>query len=69
MKVSNECFYDNELVECADLVLRQQFCDWEHLPAKGFPVIFHGVRGADKREKNSPSYFNGAEASVVSLVT
>jgi len=35
------------------------------LPKKGFPVIFHGVRGKEERMKSSPSYFNILEASVV----
>jgi len=35
------------------------------LPKKGFPVVFHGVRGKEERMKSSPSYFNILEASVV----
>jgi helicase MOV-10 len=35
------------------------------LPKKGFPVVFHGVRGKEERLKSSPSYFNILEASVV----
>ncbi len=38
---------------------------WEYLPKKGFPTIFHGVYGADKREERSPSFFNAEEAVVV----
>jgi helicase MOV-10 len=35
------------------------------LPKKGFPVIFHGVRGNQERTKSSPSYFNVFEASII----
>jgi helicase MOV-10 len=35
------------------------------LPKKGFPVLFHGIKGTEKRTKRSPSYFNIIEASVV----
>jgi helicase MOV-10 len=35
------------------------------LPKKGFPVVFHGVRGKEERMKSSPSYFNILEASIV----
>ena len=66
LKTSNECFYDNELKVEADVFLREQFYNWEHLPKRGFPVIFHGVKGEDQREENSPSYFNPQEASEVS---
>jgi helicase MOV-10 len=35
------------------------------LPKKGFPVMFHGIKGTEKRTRRSPSYFNILEASVV----
>ncbi|KAI0294856.1 hypothetical protein B0F90DRAFT_1820973 [Multifurca ochricompacta] len=35
------------------------------LPKKGFPLIFHGVKGEERRTKRSPSYFNIVEASIV----
>ena len=37
----------------------------EVLPKKGFPVVFHGVRGNGERTKSSPSYFNVVEASII----
>ena len=39
--------------------------NWERLPTKGFPLIFHGVYGTDKREARSPSFFNAEEAATV----
>jgi helicase MOV-10 len=35
------------------------------LPKKGFPIVFHGIKGREKRTKWSPSYFNIYEASIV----
>jgi helicase MOV-10 len=35
------------------------------LPKKGFPIVFHGVKGKEERMKSSPSYFNIIEASIV----
>jgi hypothetical protein len=35
------------------------------LPKKGFPVVFHGVKGSEQHAKWSPSYFNIIEASIV----
>ena len=35
------------------------------LPKKGFPVVFHGIKGRERRTRHSPSYLNVPEASVV----
>ncbi|XP_074646700.1 RNA helicase Mov10l1-like [Tubulanus polymorphus] len=65
LNVSSELFYHNELVVCADKRMIESMCDWEELPCKNFPVIFHGMRGEDMREGNSPSWFNPVEAVQV----
>ncbi|KAF7668035.1 hypothetical protein LDENG_00036090 [Lucifuga dentata] len=65
LKVPNELFYENELQVFADQWEREAYCNWEHLPKKGFPVIFHGVMGKDEREANSPSFFNVSEIEVL----
>ena len=41
--------------------------DWEELPNKQFPMIFHAVYGKDEREENSPSFFNVTEVETVEL--
>lgn len=61
----NETFYDGELMPNADEGIRTCLCDWEELPNKKVPVIFHGVTGKDLREERSPSFFNPEEAAVV----
>lgn len=38
---------------------------WEGLPRKGVPLLFHGVCGRDLRESSNPSYYNPEEAKVV----
>ena len=65
LKVPNEMFYDNDLVASADVFRTHAYQNWEHLPKKGFPIIFHGVEGEDRREGNSPSWFNSEEATTV----
>ncbi|XP_060925046.1 putative helicase mov-10-B.1 [Limanda limanda] len=65
LKIPNELFYDNEVQEFADKLDRETYCNWEPLPKKGFPVIFHEVIGNAEREANSPSYFNVAEIEVI----
>ncbi|XP_051996519.1 putative helicase mov-10-B.1 [Xyrauchen texanus] len=65
LKIPNELFYENELQVFANQMEREAFCRWEHLPKKGFPVVFHGVMGKDEREANSPSFFNVTEIEVI----
>ncbi|XP_076597717.1 putative helicase mov-10-B.2 [Chaetodon auriga] len=65
LKIPNELFYDNELQVFADQWDREAYCNWEYLPKKGFPLIFHGVLGKDEREANSPSFFNVSEIEVL----
>ncbi|KAI1893092.1 hypothetical protein AGOR_G00140310 [Albula goreensis] len=65
LKLPNEMFYEGELQVYADEILRNSYCTWEHLPKKGFPVIFHGVAGKDERESNSPSFFNRNEIDII----
>lgn len=65
LALPNSKFYDNELQACGDPALTSLACNWEGLPKRGFPLIFHGVKGKDQRERNSPSYFNIQEIEVV----
>ncbi|NXG23946.1 SDE3 helicase, partial [Grallaria varia] len=67
LRIPNELFYDSELKACETdgLDVRNLYCNWEELPRRGFPIIFHGVRGEDQREEKSPSFFNTAEIEVL----
>ncbi|XP_054464663.1 putative helicase mov-10-B.2 [Anoplopoma fimbria] len=65
LKIPNELFYNGELLPYANKVKCSSFCKWEHLPKKGFPLIFHGVAGTDERDDNSPSVYNMAEVEVL----
>ncbi|XP_042656086.1 helicase MOV-10 [Tyto alba] len=67
LRIPNELFYDSELKACESngLDVRSLYCAWEELPKKGFPIIFHGVCGEDRREAKSPSFFNTAEIEVL----
>lgn len=44
---------------------RNVMLDWEELPNKNFPIIFHPVYGKDEREGSSPSFFNVAEVETI----
>uniref|UniRef100_K1R4Y5 RNA helicase n=1 Tax=Magallana gigas TaxID=29159 RepID=K1R4Y5_MAGGI len=65
LTLTSKLFYYDELKEKADRALTYSLCQWTGLPRVGFPVIFHGVRGEDLREGNSPSWFNPAEVVQV----
>ncbi|XP_053109363.1 RNA helicase Mov10l1 isoform X2 [Hemicordylus capensis] len=58
-------FYHKELEVCADPAVVNSLLGWEKLPRKGFPLIFHGMRGTETREGHNPSWFNPAEAVQV----
>nr|XP_025737673.1 RNA helicase Mov10l1 [Callorhinus ursinus] len=65
LALPSRLFYHRELEVCADPEVVTSLLGWEKLPKKGFPLIFHGVRGSEAREGRSPSWFNAAEAVQV----
>nr|XP_056702463.1 RNA helicase Mov10l1 [Euleptes europaea] len=58
----SKLFYHKELEVCADPSVVNSLLGWVKLPRKGFPLIFHGVRGNEMREGHNPSWFNPTEA-------
>ncbi|XP_065207853.1 uncharacterized protein LOC135836764 isoform X2 [Planococcus citri] len=65
LRIPNQQFYENELIAKGSEKLISSMSQWDKLPKKGFPIIFHSVKGLEKREDNSPSYFNLEEVDVV----
>ncbi|XP_073325870.1 putative helicase mov-10-B.1 [Pagrus major] len=65
LEIPNKLFYKGELQAFAHEEKCISYCKWEQLPKKGFPLIFHGVAGADEREANCPSVYNMAEVEVL----
>jgi len=63
--IPNKAFYESELIASAPIMISHNLNFWEHLPKRGFPLIFHGVEGQDNREGNSPSWYNSEECQVV----
>ncbi|XP_042372534.1 RNA helicase Mov10l1-like, partial [Plectropomus leopardus] len=63
----SKLFYKNELCVKAPRATVESLCQWTTLPKKGFPLLFHGVRGTEMREGNNPSWFNPVEAVQVML--
>lgn len=56
LHLPNQMFYENELIPKGDDLVNIAL-NWEKLPNKNIPIIFHSVIGIDQREANSPRYF------------
>ncbi|KFQ95258.1 Putative helicase Mov10l1, partial [Nipponia nippon] len=65
LALPSKLFYHKELEVCADASVVASLLHWGKLPKKGFPLIFHGIRGSETREGHSPSWFNPTEAVQV----
>lgn len=62
---SNRYLYEDMMRDHGNAYITYHMVHSEVLPKKGFPVVFHGVRGNGERTKSSPSYFNVVEASII----
>ncbi|XP_037110092.1 RNA helicase Mov10l1 isoform X3 [Syngnathus acus] len=67
LALPSKLFYHGELCAKAPKAVVDSLCHWKTLPKKGFPLLFHGIRGKEMREGNNPSWFNPAEAVQVML--
>ncbi|KAF9566555.1 RNA helicase [Agrocybe pediades] len=65
LKFSNDEFYKSELRTCGNKAIISSMENYEQLPKKKFPLIFHAIIGKDMRESSSPSFFNIDEATQV----
>ncbi|XP_026524779.1 RNA helicase Mov10l1 [Notechis scutatus] len=65
LTLPSKLFYHKELEVCADPSVVNSLLGWDKLPKKGFPLIFHGMRGMEMREGCNPSWFNPTEAVQV----
>ncbi|KAK0142880.1 RNA helicase Mov10l1 [Merluccius polli] len=62
LRLPSKLFYKGELRVRAPRSVVNSFCNWKRLPKKGFPLLFHGIRGTEMREGANPSWFNPGEA-------
>lgn len=55
LHIPNKLFYRGELIAMADANSRSSLlCDWEHLPKKHFPLLFHHINGVTLQDSDSP---------------
>jgi helicase MOV-10 len=62
---SNRYFYEDRMRDYGNSYVTYHLALSDVLPKKGFPVVFHGVKGSEQHTKWSPSHFNIIEASIV----
>ncbi|XP_061679287.1 RNA helicase Mov10l1 isoform X2 [Syngnathoides biaculeatus] len=65
LTLPSKLFYHGELCAKAPTAVVESLSQWKMLPKKGFPLLFHGIRGKEMREGCSPSWFNPVEAVQV----
>lgn len=61
----NRYLYEDRMRAHGDADITDRMLQWDELPNKDFPIIFHGIKGTEKRTRRSPSYYNILEASIV----
>lgn len=57
INISNELFYNNDLVACASKDKANCFLGWWKLPVKNIPILFDVTVGTALKEENSTRYF------------
>ncbi|RVE71576.1 hypothetical protein OJAV_G00053290 [Oryzias javanicus] len=67
LTLPSKLFYHSELCFQAPRSVVDSLSQWKGLPKKGFPLLFHGVRGTEMREGSNPSWFNPVEAVQVMM--
>lgn len=65
LRFPSDTFYFSQIICCFPSDKKCELSEWDELPHKGFPVIFHGIKGEEFREENSPSWFNPTEVVQV----
>ncbi|XP_015178042.1 PREDICTED: putative helicase mov-10-B.1 [Polistes dominula] len=65
LHVSNQEFYESELIACGDGRIINSAIGWSKLPNKYFPIIFHSSYGIEKSKKYSSSMYNLEEISII----
>ncbi|OQR75030.1 putative helicase MOV-10-like [Tropilaelaps mercedesae] len=65
LELPNRLFYDDELMACGNRKFTHAMVNYELLPETGVPMIFHGIKGVERQEKQNPSFYNPEEIAVI----
>lgn len=61
----NRYLYDDSMRDYGNAHITYHLVHSDVLPKKGFPIVFHGVKGSEQHAESSPSPFDVLEASIV----
>ena len=62
---SNRYLYEDSMRDYGNAYIAYHLVHSDVLPKKGFPIVFHGVKGSEQHAESSPSPFDVLEASIV----
>lgn len=65
LALPSKLFYDNELISASVENLDELCHTLPFLPKRGVPLLFHGIRGEQSRDLDSPSWYNHVEVIQV----
>jgi len=65
LELYSSVFYASSLIACALPCTTNRFLNWNRLPDKRHPILFQHVEGTEKRDPDSPSWYNMDEIEVV----
>eukprot|EP01111_Echinosteliopsis_oligospora_P015569 TRINITY_DN6195_c0_g1_i1.p1 TRINITY_DN6195_c0_g1~~TRINITY_DN6195_c0_g1_i1.p1 ORF type:complete len:290 (-),score=58.16 TRINITY_DN6195_c0_g1_i1:42-911(-) len=65
LKLYSHLFYEGKLIPEAEISSVSTLCSLPFLPQKSCPFLFHHVQGIERREQDSPSWFNQKELEAV----
>eukprot|EP00899_Mesostigma_viride_P016727 jgi/Mesvir1/25055/Mv11899-RA.1 len=65
LQVYSDLFYDGTLVTEADPALTHSLLGWHRLPNPDIPLLLAHVDGDERRDADSPSWYNQAEINAV----
>ena len=61
----NRYLYEDFMRDYGNAYITYHLVHSDVLPKKGFPIVFHGVKGSEQHAEPSPSPFDVLEASIV----
>ncbi len=65
IEIPSQLFYHSELEAVSEKAVTEKFLGVKFLPNHQVPIVFHGVRGPECQDDDSPSWYNAGEAFLV----
>ena len=65
LSLFNTLFYGEVLFPSADVFKSSRLANLPFLPRQGVPILFHHAEGVEKRDRDSPSWYNLEEVKII----